>query len=128
MRESSRLVGPWATSANDDKPGQPAAKQANAEDKELEEIANKVKAGRLDEALGALKEKAAKHPEWSPVQLILARLLFAANQTVPGRRALEKAAAEMPDHSEVYLTFGNLALSEGRFSKSPGSILRPLSR
>jgi tetratricopeptide (TPR) repeat protein len=112
------VTGCWAaaTSANDDKPGQPAAKQANAEDKELEEIANKVKAGRLDEALSALKEKAAKHPEWSPVQLILARLLFAANQAVPGRRALEKAAVEAPDHSEVYLTFGNLALSEGRFS------------
>jgi Flp pilus assembly protein TadD len=112
------VTGCWASaaSATDDKPGQPAAKQVNAEDKELGEIANKVKAGRLDEALAALKEKAAKHPEWSPVQLILARLLFAANQAVPGRRALEKAASEAPDHPEVYMTFGNLALSEGRFS------------
>jgi Tfp pilus assembly protein PilF len=112
------VTGCWAlaTSANDDVPGQPAAKQANAADKELEEIANKVRGGRIDEALGLIKEKAAKHPEWSPAQLILARLLFGANQAVPGRRALEQAAVEAPDHPEVYLTFGSLALNDGRLS------------
>jgi Tfp pilus assembly protein PilF len=113
------VTGCWAltSSANDDKTGgQPAAKQADAGDKELDEIATKVRTGRIDEALVSLKEKAAKHPEWPPVQLILARLLFSVNQPIPGRRALEKAAVEVPDHPEVYLTFGNLALTEGRFS------------
>ena len=46
----------------------------------------------------------------------LARLLFRANQGVPGRRALEQAAAFVPDHPEVYLTLGDLALGEGRIS------------
>jgi len=111
-------TGCWLieSSANDDVPGQPAAKQTGAADKELEEIASKVKAGRIDEALGLIKEKAAKHPEWSPAQLILARFLFGANQAVPGRRALEQAAVEAPDHPEVYLTLGSLALNEGRLS------------
>jgi tetratricopeptide (TPR) repeat protein len=105
-----------ATSANDYGPVQVAAEQAVAADKELDEIALKVKAGRIDEALASIKEKAPKHPEWSPAQLILARLLFGANQAVPGRRALEQAAVDAPDHPEVYLTLGSLALSEGRLS------------
>jgi Tfp pilus assembly protein PilF len=107
---------PMESSANDDMLVQPAAKPAKTADQELEEITAKVRAGRIDEALGSLKEKAAKHPEWSPVQLILARLLFAANQAAPGRRALEQAAVEAPDHPEVYLTFGSLAINEGRLS------------
>jgi Tfp pilus assembly protein PilF len=111
-------TGCWApaTSANDDVPGKPAPNQANAADQELEEITAKVRAGKIDEALGSLREKAAKHPEWSPAQLILARLLFVANQAVPGRRALEQAAIEAPEHPEVYLTFGSLAFTDGRLS------------
>jgi Flp pilus assembly protein TadD len=109
------ITAPMGLSANDG-PGQPAATQPGAVDRELDEIAAKVKSGRLDEALGLIKEKAPKHPEWSHAQLILARLLFSANQPVPGRRALEQAAVEAPDDPEVYLTFGSLALNEGRLS------------
>ena len=85
-------------------------------EKELEGAAAKVREGKLDEALRLIKEKAAKHPEWPPSQLILARMLFNANQAVPGRRALEQAATEAPDNPEIYLTFGSLALGEGRLS------------
>ena len=52
--------------------------------------------GSLTKRLALIKEKAGKHPEWPPSQLILARLLFGANQGVPGRRALEQAAAFAP--------------------------------
>jgi Tfp pilus assembly protein PilF len=111
-------AGYWTTesSAKDDVPGKAATKHADAGDQELEEIASKVRAGKVDEALRALKEKAPKHPDWSPPQLILARLLFVANQPAAGRRAVEQAAIETPDHPEVYLTFGSLALNEGRVS------------
>ena len=72
--------------------------------------------GRIDEALGIIKEKAARHPEWPPPRLILARLLFNANQAAAARQALEQAAVEVPDDPDVYLTLGGIALGEGRIS------------
>src|SRR5947207_9724580 len=76
--------------------GQATGKAVEATDKELEAAARKVREGRNDEALGLIREQAAQHPEWPPAPLILARLLFAAGQAVPGRRALEQAAIEAP--------------------------------
>ncbi|HZW31879.1 MAG TPA: tetratricopeptide repeat protein, partial [Isosphaeraceae bacterium] len=95
-------------------PGKPA--EPIPRGKELEAAAQKVREGRNDEALGLIKAQAAQHLDWPPPQLILARLLFDANQAVPGRRALEQAAVEAPRHPEVYLTFGTMALTEGRLS------------
>ena len=95
---------------------QPAANAAAPAEKELEAAAAKAREGKIDEALGIIKEKAAKHPEWPPPRLILARLLFNANQAAPARHALEQAAAEAPDDPEVYLTLGGIALGDGRIS------------
>jgi tetratricopeptide (TPR) repeat protein len=97
-------------------PGQATEKPSSAPAQDLEEVAAKVRSGRFDEALLLLRQQAPKHPEWAPAQLILARLLFAANQGLPARRALERAAVEAPDHPEVYLTLGSVAMNEGRFS------------
>jgi tetratricopeptide (TPR) repeat protein len=78
--------------------------------------AREARAGRIDEALRLIREQAGKHPEWSPPRVILARLLFAGEQGPAGRRVLEQAAAEVPDHPDVYLIFGAVALADGRFS------------
>jgi tetratricopeptide (TPR) repeat protein len=43
-------------------------------------------------------------------------MLFAENQGVAARRALEQAAIESADHPEVFLAFGSVALGEGRLS------------
>jgi superkiller protein 3 len=96
--------------------GQQTGKAAEPTGNELEPAVLKIREGRIDEALGLIRAEAAQHPDWAPAQLILARLLFAANQVMPGRRALEQAAVEAPKHPEVYLTFGTIALSEGRLS------------
>jgi tetratricopeptide (TPR) repeat protein len=93
-------------------PGQPAAPA----DKDLEAAVHKVREGRNDEALASIREQAARHPEWPPAALILSRMLRAADQAVPARRALERAAVEAPGHPDVYLTFGTLALADGRLS------------
>ena len=66
--------------------------------------------------LGLIKEKAAKHPEWPPAHVILAKLLLQANQTPQARRALEQAASLAPDHPDVYLLLGMLAMADGRLS------------
>jgi tetratricopeptide (TPR) repeat protein len=90
----------------------PAAKA----DDPLERAASEVRQGKLDEALGLIREASKTHPEWPTPRLILARMLLGADQAVLARRALELAAAEAPDDPSVYLTFATLALSEGRFS------------
>jgi Tfp pilus assembly protein PilF len=108
------VAGP-APKAQDDTT-QAAAKAADSADKELEAAAAKAREGRVDEAFGLIKEKAAKHPEWPPARLILAQLLWRANLGPQTRRALEQAALEAPDHPDVYLTFGRMALGEGRLS------------
>jgi Tfp pilus assembly protein PilF len=114
------IVASWAAATRSDAaaqpPAQPAANAAPSADKELEVAAVKAREGKIDEAYGVIKEKAAKHPEWPPARLILARLLFNANQAAPGRHALEQAAAEAPDDPDVYLTLGGIALGEGRIS------------
>ena len=75
-----------------------------------------LREGRQDEALALIREQAAKHPEWPPPPLILARMLLRDGQALPGRRALEQAAVEAPEHPEVYLTFGKLDLADGHLS------------
>jgi Tfp pilus assembly protein PilF len=115
------VTGSWATATMSDAaaqppPAQPAASAAALAEKELEFAAAKAREGKIEEAFGIIKEKAAKHPEWPPARLILARLLFNANQAAPGRHALEQAAAEAPDDPDVYLTLGGIALGEGRIS------------
>ncbi len=91
-------------------------KKAADVEKELEPAMRKIREGRNDEALAMIREQAAKHPEWSPAPLILARVLLSAGQAVPGRRALEQAAVEAPEHPEVYLAFGTLDLADGHLS------------
>ncbi len=96
--------------------GQETGKAADTAEKDLEGAVQKIREGRNDEALALIREKAAKHPEWPPAPLMLAQILFRAGQAVPGRHYLERAAVEASKHPEVYLTFGRLAMGEGRFS------------
>ncbi len=82
----------------------------------IEAAAREIRAGRADEALRLIRHHAGGHPGWPPARVILARLHLAADQAAAGRRALEQAAAEAPDHPEVYLSMGALSLVDGRFS------------
>jgi tetratricopeptide (TPR) repeat protein len=88
----------------------------NADEPDLKPALLKAREGKVDEALALIEEQARKHSDWPPSQLILARLLFAADQGAAARRVLEKASAVAPDHPEIYLTFGSLALNDGRAS------------
>jgi Tfp pilus assembly protein PilF len=96
--------------------GQPLSKPVEPAGKELEPALQKIREGRHDEALGLIREQVAKHPDWPPAQLILARLLMASGQVVPGRRALERAAIEAPKHPDVFISLGTVALGDGRLS------------
>jgi tetratricopeptide (TPR) repeat protein len=91
------------------KPAEPANQQ-------LEAALRKIREGRIDEAVAIIKQEEAKHGDWPPAQVVLARLLFTADQAANGRRALEKAATETPNHPEVFLMFGTLALADNRYN------------
>jgi Tfp pilus assembly protein PilF len=117
----------WTTTTRSQDARPAAAKTAESGDKELEAALAKAREGRVDEALGLIKEKAVKHPEWPPPQVILARILFSINQGVAARRALEQAAVETGDHPDVYLNLGATALGDGRFSDAQLNFEKALS-
>jgi Flp pilus assembly protein TadD len=95
---------------------QEPARPGSAGDKDLETATARAREGKFDEALTLIKEQAAKHPDWPPAQLILARMLYALNQPAAARRALEQAATAAPNEPEVYLSLGMIAFNEGRYS------------
>jgi uncharacterized protein HemY len=73
----------------------------------------------VDEAVKFLHEAVRKHPDLPPAPLMMARLFLATRDGKPqGRSALERAVAEHPDHPEVYLTLGTVAMSEGRVAEA----------
>jgi Flp pilus assembly protein TadD len=108
-------IGSYASCAPD-APAQEPARAGNAVEKDLEPAVAKARENKGDDALALIKELAPKHPDWPPAHVILARILYAINQPVPARRALEQSAATAPNEPEVFLTMGAIALSEGRYS------------
>jgi tetratricopeptide (TPR) repeat protein len=61
-----------------------------------------------------LAQAGKAHPELPPPHALFAKLAFLSNQGALVRPALESAIGEDPEHPEVFILFGNLALAEGR--------------
>lgn len=85
---------------------------------EIEKATEVFQKGRVDEAFNLLKEAVKKNPALPPARLMLARFFFASNQPAAGRSVLEAAAGETPDHPEIYLSNGSLALAESRITET----------
>lgn len=81
---------------------------------ELNKALDKFQKGDYEQCLKLLQAVRQKHADLLPPRLILAKLFLLHNQANQGRAALEQAAVENPVHPEIYLTFGRLALQEGR--------------
>src|SRR5262245_4586501 len=94
----------------------PAAAGAGKADKvaEVDQASALFNRGKVDEALELLRAAVKKRPTLPPARLMLARFHLRAGQGPAARRQLELAAAEAPDHPEIYLTNAGLALAEGR--------------
>jgi tetratricopeptide (TPR) repeat protein len=90
---------------------------APAQSDELDVAAQMIKDGRFDDALKKIEEACKKNPALSPPKLILARMVY---QIMPSqaRPFLEAAATETPNHPDVYLTLGDIAQHEGRYSEA----------
>lgn len=85
---------------------------------ELEKATEAFQKGRAEDAFNLLKEAVKKNPALPPARLMLARFFYASNQAPAGRTVLELAATETPDHPEIYLSNGSLALAEGRLTET----------
>lgn len=85
---------------------------------EIEKATEVFQKGQVDEAFNLLKEAVKKNPALPPARLMLARFFFASNQLAAGRSVLEAAAVETPDHPEIYLSNGSLALGENRITET----------
>ncbi len=72
--------------------------------------------GRFEECEAQLKLAKSKTPGLPPVELMLSRLHFSHKRTAAGQALLEEVATEHPNHPEVYLLFGNIALRAGRYT------------
>jgi tetratricopeptide (TPR) repeat protein len=68
----------------------------------------------FDNCLEQLNRATLAHPELPPAQAMFAKLALLYKEPALVRPALEKAALEAPDHPEIYILFGNLALIENR--------------
>jgi tetratricopeptide (TPR) repeat protein len=80
----------------------------------IEAAAATFRLGKLDEAKQQLEAAVAKDKTLPPADALLALLCFSANQNQQGRMLLERAAAQGPEHPDIYLLFGQIALLEHR--------------
>ena len=68
----------------------------------------------FDGCLKLLTSAVKAHPELPPAHALFAKLGFMSNQIGLVRPALEQAVIQDPEHPEIYILFGNLALVENR--------------
>src|SRR5262245_22513886 len=84
---------------------------------ELEDAGAKLQQGKVDEAYDLIQKAVKKNPQLPPARLILARFLARTQELQQqARQTYERAASENPDHPEIYLTGGSLALADGRIT------------
>ncbi len=98
-------------------PGPTAAVEVDGDTQRLPEIDRAIKSfeeREFDACLKRLWEAVKAHPELPPADVLFAKLAFKGNLGALIRPALKRAAIEAPNHPEVYILFGNLALLEGR--------------
>jgi tetratricopeptide (TPR) repeat protein len=96
----------------------PAATAGNKEnrDENVEKAFATLKEGKEEETIKQLKDAIAKNPNLPPVRLMLHRMYLNLGKLPQARQALEQSTVESGDHPDVYVTFGEYALREARFT------------
>jgi tetratricopeptide (TPR) repeat protein len=92
---------------------------------ELDNAFALLQQGKYDEAYKQIQEAKRKYPILPPPRLTLFRMMHKVNPKV-SRPILEQAAAEEPEHPEVFLTLASVSLSEGRISDTILNALKVL--
>src|SRR3954454_6865058 len=87
--------------------------------KEIEDAGELLLKGKVDDAYKSLQEAVKKKPDLPPARLMLARLLMNTKEGQQAARGvIEQAASENPDHPQVFLTLGSVALAENRLTET----------
>ncbi len=85
---------------------------------EVEAAIKKFEQKDTPATLELLKTAAEKHPELPPARMMLARLLYSANQAPLGRATVEQAVNEDPNEPDAYVVLGDIAFQERRFTEA----------
>lgn len=108
------------TAADLDRFAAQAAGQAISSDvrslPELAKVVEHFQKREYEQTLDLLSKMRGKVPELPPEKVMLARLFLGTRQTRQAHIFLEQAASEDSHHPSVYVTFGDLALLQGRFT------------
>lgn len=84
--------------------------------REVSDAIEQFKQGAFLECRNLLKSAREKDPQIPPDGVLMARLLFTANQAGLARSELERTVQEEPTDPEPYLLFGEVAFNERRFA------------
>jgi tetratricopeptide (TPR) repeat protein len=113
---AAALAGPVPISSSG---GPTAAVEIDAETRNILEINQAIKnfeSSKFDLCIEQLGKARQAHPELPPPHALFAKLAFLSGQGALIRPALERAVTEDGGHPEVFILFGNLALSERRLT------------
>jgi tetratricopeptide (TPR) repeat protein len=117
LATTSRARAGSVTITNSLGPPSPMAAEVEALAKSIVDVkqaVTKFQKRDFDACLEQLAQARKAHPELPPPHALFAELAFLCNEGALIRPALESAIGEDPQHPEVFILFGNLALAEGR--------------
>lgn len=93
-----------------------AVEQIGPQHRDVALAIEEFRKGAFLEARNLLKEAIKKDPTLPPDGVMMARMLFTANQLALARQELERTVAEAPTDPEPYLIFGELAFQQRHFA------------
>jgi tetratricopeptide (TPR) repeat protein len=102
--------------AGGDNPAAGTAGSKENKDENVDRAFAIFREGKEDEAYKLLQDAAKKNEKLPPVRLMMHRMFMAVGKIPQARQALELAAVETPDHPDIYITFGDYALREARYT------------
>jgi tetratricopeptide (TPR) repeat protein len=109
------ITAAWAGPVIVSRPAQPgSAIEIDRSIEDVNQAARSFEHRDFDACLQQLGKAIKAHPELPPAHALFAKFAFLSNQGALIRPALERAIAEDPEHPEVFILFGNLALAESR--------------
>ena len=95
---------------------QTSVEQIGPEHREVADAIEQFKKGAFLECRNLLKSAREKDDKLPPDGVLMARMLFTANQPQLARAELERTVKEDPSDPEPYLMFGELAFNQRRYA------------
>ena len=95
-----------------------SVQQLGPQHRDVADAIEEFKKGQFLKASEALKSACEKDPALPPAGIMMAQLLYAANQQGLARAELERVATDDPTDPESYLLFGEIGFQRRRFAEA----------